>query len=110
MLVGDSVPKSFVNEFRAAAAKHGYALVSAAHGGCPATGMPKVFSSGKKWKRNVCPTVVNEQDRMVEAYRPALVIWWSRYEVAPRLGADGKVLPLGSRAYFRAQEATSTSG
>jgi hypothetical protein len=34
------------------------------------------------------------------------VIWWSRYEVAPRLGADGKVLPLGSRAYWRAQQAS----
>jgi hypothetical protein len=34
------------------------------------------------------------------------VIWWSRYELAPRLGRDGKVLPFASRAYWRAQEAS----
>ena len=42
----------------------------------------------------------------IKKYRPALVIWWSRYEVGPRLGPDGKVLPLGSRAYWRAQQAS----
>jgi hypothetical protein len=50
--------------------------------------------------------VVLEQDAILEKHRPALVIWWSRYELAPRLGPDGKVLPLGSKAYFRAQEAS----
>jgi hypothetical protein len=50
--------------------------------------------------------VVAEQDRMIERYRPALVIWWSRLEVAPRLGPKGKILPLGSRAYWRAQRAS----
>ena len=43
---------------------------------------------------------------MIDTYQPALVIWWSRYELAPRLGPDGKVLPLGSRAYWRAQQAS----
>jgi hypothetical protein len=107
LLVGDSVPKMFANDFAQAAAEHGYGLVSAARGGCPATGVAKVFSSGKRWKKHTCsPRVVIEQDAMVAKYRPALVIWWSRYELAPRNGPDGKVLPLGSRAYLRAQEAS----
>jgi hypothetical protein len=105
LVVGDSVPKSFVNEFADVAAKRGYAVVGAAHGGCPATGVGKVFSSGKRWK-NACLDVVSKQDADVEKYRPALVIWWSRYELAPRLGPDGKALPLGSRAYVHEQEAS----
>ena len=106
LLVGDSVPKSFADEFADAAAEHGYAVVSAATGGCPATGVGKVYSSGRKFKNNTCPKVVGEQDQMIDTYQPALVIWWSRYELAPRLGPDGKVLPLGSRAYRRAQQAS----
>ena len=107
MVVGDSVAKLFSPDFAQEAAKHGYALVSAARGGCPATGVAKVFSSGKPWKRHTCsPAVVNEQDAMVDKYRPALVIWWSRYELAPRVGPTGRVLPLGSKAYFHAQESS----
>ena len=106
MLVGDSVPKMFAPDFAQAAATHGYALVNAAWGGCPATGVGKVFSSGVRFKKNNCPRVVIEQDAKLKKYRPALVIWWSRYEVAPRLAPDGSVLPLGSKAYFRAQEAS----
>ena len=107
MLVGDSVPKSFAKDFAEAAAKHGYALVTAARGGCPATGVAKVSSSGVRWKHNSCfPAVVNEQDAIVAKHRPALVIWWSRYDLVPRVGPGGKVLPLGSAAYFHAQEAS----
>lgn len=106
MLVGDSVPKLFSNEFADEAAKHGYALVSAATGGCPATGVRKVYSSGKRFTKNTCPNVLTEQDQLIDRYRPALVIWWSRYEVAPRIGPHGKVLRLGSPAYWRAQDAS----
>jgi hypothetical protein len=105
MLVGDSVPKSFASDFAEAAAKYGYGLVSAARGGCPATGVAKVFSSGVRWKKHTCsPKVVAGQDAILEKYRPALVIWWSRYELAPRNSPAGKALPLGSRAYLQAQE------
>jgi SGNH domain-containing protein len=106
LLVGDSVPTAFADELAEEAAKHDYALVSATKPGCPATGVGKVYSSGAGFKRNTCPTMIGAQDRMVDSYRPALVIWWSRYEVAPRVGPDGKILPLGSPAYRRAQQAS----
>lgn len=106
LLVGDSVPHSYAEAFATVAAQRGYVVVRATQGGCPATGVEKVYSSGERFKRNTCPRVVTAQDAMVEAFRPALVIWWSRYEIAPRLGADGKVLPLGSKAYWRAQQSS----
>ena len=86
--------------------QYGYVVVNAAHGGCPATGVRKVYSSGKRFKNNTCANVVAEQDKVIDRDRPALVIWWSRYELAPGWVRDGKVLPLGSRAYRRAQQAS----
>ena len=68
-------------------------LVSAATAGCPATGVGKVYSSGKKFKNNTCPKVVREQDQMIDMYQPALVIWWSRYELAPGSGRTGRSCP-----------------
>src|SRR4051794_17534978 len=106
LLVGDSVPTLFADEFADAAAKYDHLVVSATKPGCPATAVGKVYSSGATFRRNTCPTMVAAQDRMIDSYRPALVIWWSRYELAPRLGPDGKVLPLGSRAYRRTQHAS----
>ncbi len=106
ILVGDSVPQALADEFADAAAEHDYVVISATAGGCPATAVEKVYSSGTRFKNNICPPVATEQDNKVEKYRPALVIWWSRYELAPRLGPDGKVLPLGSKGYRRAQQAS----
>jgi peptidoglycan/LPS O-acetylase OafA/YrhL len=106
ILVGDSVPQALAAEFADAAKKRGFVVIRATRGGCPATGVMKVYSSGETIGRNLCPLVPGEQDRKVKAYRPAIVIWWSRYEVAPRLGPGGKVLPLGSKAYWNAQQAS----
>jgi hypothetical protein len=106
LLVGDSVPHSYAEAFSTVAAEHGYVVTRATQGGCPATGVGKVYSSGERFKSDTCPRVVEAQDAMIEAFRPALVIWWSRYEVAPRLGPGGKILPLGSKAYWRAQQSS----
>jgi peptidoglycan/LPS O-acetylase OafA/YrhL len=106
ILVGDSVPQALADEFAYAAAEHGYVVISATAGGCPATAVSKVYSSGARFRNNTCPQVATEQDTKIKKYRPALVIWWSRFELAPRLGPDGKVLSLGSRAYWRAQQAS----
>ena len=97
ILVGDFVPQALADDFADAAAEYGYVVISATAGGCPATAVSKVYSSGKRFKNNTCPQVATEQDAKIKKYRPALVIWWSRYELAPRLGSDGKVLRLGSR-------------
>ena len=106
ILVGDSVPQALSSEFADAAAEHDYVVIRATAGGTPATAVTKVYSSGASFKNNTCPQVAIEQDVKIKKYRPALVIWWSRYELGPRLGPDGKVLPLGSRAYQRAQQAS----
>jgi peptidoglycan/LPS O-acetylase OafA/YrhL len=104
ILVGDSVPQVLSSEFAHASAKRGWVTLSATSGGCPATAVSKVLSSGEYLADNSCPTVAVKQDRRVEKYRPALVIWWSRYEIAPRPGPGGNVMLPGSGAYWRAQK------
>jgi hypothetical protein len=105
ILVGDSVPQALGDEFADAGARWKYVVIRATSGGCPATAVGKVLSSGQRLGKNTCPRVAIKQDTKIRQYRPALVIWWSRYELAPRLGPDGAVMPLGSTAYWRAQHA-----
>lgn len=106
LVVGDSVADMYSKYFVAEAAQHGYSVVTAAWPGCPATGVPKISSKGQPYKRTCSPMVANGQDAKVAKYKPALVIWWSRYELAPRVGRHGDVLPLGSPQWFKRQEAS----
>jgi len=103
VLVGDSVPEYFAPELADAAAPYGYVVVKATAGGCPATAAPKAHGDGKPFRNNWCPQVAVTQDNKVAYYRPALIIWWSRYEITPRLGPNGKLLPLGGPAYEKLQ-------
>jgi hypothetical protein len=103
VVVGDSVTQYFAPELADAAARLGYTVVSAAHPGCPATGM--VYPPGWPYRHRFCTTVADEQDAVIRKYHPALVLWWSRYEVASRLpGALGQHVEPATAAYARAQE------
>jgi peptidoglycan/LPS O-acetylase OafA/YrhL len=106
VLVGDSVPQRLAPDFAAAAATHGYVVISATRGSCPATGVALVNSRGKPWGPGpLCATdVPARQDAAVASYRPALVIWWSRYELADRVDARGRPVRFASPAYWMLQK------
>ena len=105
VLVGDSVPQRLAPELSDAAARYGYVVISATRGSCPATGVELVDSTGKPWGPGTqCATdVPARQDAAVAIYRPALVIWWSRYELADRVDASGRPVPVGNPAYWALQ-------
>ena len=105
MLVGDSVPQQLATEFSRAAASKGYVAILATRGGCPATGVMVVDTRGRPaGEGDACPRLVPQrQDDVTRRFRPALVIWWSRYEIADRLASDGTRLTVGTAAYWRAQ-------
>ncbi len=105
VLVGDSVPQRLAPELASAAARHGYVVISATRGSCPATGVALVDSRGKPWGPGTqCATdVPARQDAAVAAYRPALVLWWSRYELADRVDTHGRPVAFGSPAYWSLQ-------
>lgn len=104
MLVGDSVPKYMWRAFEAAATTYGYHVVSATVGSCPATGALVVDENGIANKSNCPKAVPLRQNAVLKHFRPALVIWWSRYEVADRRWPDGTQLLTGSQEYWRAQQ------
>ena len=106
VLVGDSVPQRLAPELARAAAHRGYVVISATRGSCPATGVALVDRTGKPWgPGTACATdVPARQDAAIAKYRPALVIWWSRYELADRVDAHGHPVPFGTRAYWTLQE------
>ena len=106
VLVGDSVPQRLAPYLAQAAASHGYVVISATRGSCPATGVAVVDQNGKPWGAGErCATEVPaRQDAAVAKYRPALVIWWSRYELADRVGKAGNPVPFDTPAYWALQE------
>jgi peptidoglycan/LPS O-acetylase OafA/YrhL len=106
VLVGDSVPQRLAPELARAAARYGYVVIPATRGSCPATGVAVVDAAGRPFGAGtVCAhDVPARQDRAVAAYRPALVIWWSRYELADRVDAHGRPVRFDSPAYWRLQE------
>ena len=106
VLVGDSVPQRLAPELARAAARHGYVVISATRGSCPATGVAVVGPTGKPWGAGtVCATdVPARQDAAVAKYRPAIVIWWSRYELADRVDAHGHPVPFNTPPYWALQE------
>jgi peptidoglycan/LPS O-acetylase OafA/YrhL len=106
VLVGDSVPQRLAPDLARAAAHYGYVVVSATRGSCPATGVAVVGVTGKPWGAGkVCATdVPARQDAAIANYHPALVIWWSRYELADRVDARGRPVRFGSTAYWKLQE------
>jgi hypothetical protein len=106
VLVGDSVPQRLAPYLAHAAAHYGYVVVSATRGSCPATGVAVVGVTGKPWGAGeVCAgDVPARQDAAIARYRPALVIWWSRYELADRVDASGQPVRFASPAYWKLQE------
>jgi peptidoglycan/LPS O-acetylase OafA/YrhL len=106
VLVGDSVPQRLAPDLARVAVQHDYVVISATRGSCPATGVAVVDASGKPWGAGLrCATdVPARQDRAIAKYRPALVIWWSRYELADRVDARGRPARFASPAYWALQE------
>ena len=106
VLVGDSVPQRLAPYLARAAARYGYVVVSATRGSCPATGVAVVGVTGKPWGAGyVCASQVPaRQDAAIARYHPALVIWWSRYELADRVDAQGRPVRFASPAYWKLQE------
>jgi hypothetical protein len=105
VLVGDSVPQRLAPFLSRAAARYGYVVISATRGSCPATGVAVVDSAGRlTGAGTTCAAdVPARQDAAIAAYHPALVVWWSRYEVADRVDASGRPVPFASPEYWRLQ-------
>jgi hypothetical protein len=82
-------------------------VYSASVGGCATFPLLIVDQKGSTWNgSDECPIVVPQlQHDLVIQQRPDVVIWWSRYDVADRLEADGRHVFPGTPEFWKAQEA-----
>src|SRR5262249_37879056 len=106
VLVGDSVPQRLAPDLARAAARDRYVVISATRGSCPATGVAVGGGTGKPWGAGGggAADVSARQDAAIATYQPALVIWWSRYELADRVDARGRPVRFASPAYWALQQ------
>ncbi|MDO5698276.1 MAG: acyltransferase family protein [Dermatophilus congolensis] len=104
VVVGDSVIQRLLPALDKEASARGLTVTSGARGGCPALGIRAVDDAGAPLAQGNCVAqVVNRQNEAIDAVHPGVVIWWSRYEVADRLGPAGTVLRAGTDAFWEAQ-------
>lgn len=116
LLVGDSVPMQLTSAFAEVGAARDVVVQSAAHGGCAALGVVTLNGDGTVYDPPtpripgsagpICAGVIEDQARAVEKYHPSVVLWWSRYEYADRLGPDGKPLRATDPGFWEAQRAS----
>lgn len=107
LVVGDSVARRLTPAFADAGTARGATVVGAARGGCPALTVPALGEHDVPLADGACTEAVRQaQDTAVAAYHPSIVLWWSRYELADRLGDDGRVLRAGTPEFWAAQRAS----
>ena len=101
LLAGDSVPMHLLRTFRERAAPLGWRVVSAAMGSCPVTGDTLMDRSGNVIKvASHCEEAPREQDALIRARDPAVVIWWDRWSLSD-FRARGRHMVSGTAAFWR---------
>ncbi|WP_341746835.1 acyltransferase family protein [Dermatophilus congolensis] len=104
VLVGDSVIQRLLPALDVEARRRGVTVLSGARGGCPALLVKATDASGAPLSGGNCAAQVGErQAKAVDEAKGGVVVWWSRYEIADRVGADGRFLAAGSADFWDAQ-------
>ena len=102
MVTGDSVPRHLTVALDRAMTDRGWRVLSATFGACPVTGEEPVRADGTVIRSFFpCSTrVVQEQDGIVRASDPDLVIWWDRWSLADFLTPAGEVVRSGTARFW----------
>lgn len=102
LLVGDSVMRRIAPQLAEAASERDVVVDTAARGGCATLDIVVVDGAGTP-NYKCTQDVPTNQNALLAQHRPATVVWWSRYELADRLGPDGQVLRAGTPDFWDAQ-------
>ena len=105
LMVGDSVPSRLMPALAVEADARDLVVTSAARGSCPALGVSIVNDDGSPQTADLdCAKEVPPlQSEAVAADDPAVVVWWSRYELSDRLGKSGERLRAGTEEFWAQQ-------
>ena len=102
---GDSVPMKMMTPLDRAATARGWAIDSAARGGCtPLAIEMQQYLKPPHEGAGDCRGVRPIQDALIDRYDPEIVFWWSRYEWHQRW-LDGRVVGPWEEAFWVALEA-----
>lgn len=104
VLVGDSVPSRLMPALGPAAEERQVTVVSAVAGGCSPLAVHQRISTDDD-AGEACPQVEQMQRDAIQDHDPDAVLWWSRYEIADRVDADGRLLQAGDAGFWSAQRA-----
>lgn len=85
VVTGDSVPLRLMGSFDAVAREVGWAVDSAASGGCtPLAAELQEYRQPPHHGPGDCTGMRAIQGRLIDTHRPEIVVWWSRYETHQR--------------------------
>jgi len=98
LLVGDSVPQGLSGDLQEAAEPWGLRITAGTAGGCSPTGIPVPLTPGKP--DTECAKVIGFQEQALAQFRPATVLWWSRYELADMRDEEGQVLTPAQEEFW----------
>ena len=102
---GDSVPMKMMTPLDRAATARGWAIDSAARGGCtPLAIEMQQYLKPPHEGAGDCRGVRPIQDALIDRYDPEIVFWWSRYEWHQRW-LDGRVVGPWEEEFWVALEA-----
>ncbi|MEL4356862.1 MULTISPECIES: acyltransferase family protein [unclassified Luteococcus] len=92
MFVGDSVPQRLLPVLSRVGEARGLEVGSATAGGCSPLGVQqRIADDDREGER--CPEVIERQGLGLTSFRPATVVWWSRYEIADRYQGNDLLSP-----------------
>ncbi|AQP47556.1 hypothetical protein BW730_08700 [Tessaracoccus aquimaris] len=85
VVTGDSVPLKLMSSLDAAATERGWAVDSAARGGCtPLAVELQEYKKPPHEGPGDCRVLAQLQDSLIDRHHPDIVFWWSRYETHQR--------------------------
>lgn len=102
MVVGDSVVQRLLPDLAEAGHSRDVIISSASRGGCSVLGAQTVTDAGTVLDP-ACEQMPAVQTEELARTRPDVVLWWSRYELADRLGPDGRTLRAHDQAFWDLQ-------
>lgn len=104
MMVGDSVPYHLMPTLDRVGRSQGLTLIDGTTRGCTPLGINQRQSATDVVGPRCAQAADKQADRISQS-RPGVVIWWSRYEIAPTLRQDGSLLDVDDPAFWPAQVA-----
>lgn len=103
VVVGDSVPLNLMESLAASGEAEDIVVDNAARGGCSPLAIEQQEYLKPDHAKGDCRPIVELQEERLNATKPDVVFWWSRYEINQRW-VDGRIVGPASEEFWHEQE------